>query len=281
MNPAHTTQGPLIAQRTGTSSTKRLRALGRAEWLQFTRNRLLVVMALIFPLLLPLFFWLVGDQSIGSTAVASEMFALFALGFSMYYPVLSMAVTRRDENVLKRLRTGEARDWEILTAIGLPSGVLTATLSVIAVVAFSAMSMFMPVEAPVPHVWPVNPLLMVVAMAFGIACSHGLALLTSRFTANAENAQITSLPVLLLMICSQSSFREIIPERIGNVLDVTPFALTIDLFRYGWIGEAQLGDGQIAPGASLDPLPRLLILAGWAVVVIWGSYRYMRWETHR
>ena len=199
----------------------------------------------------------------------------------MYYPVLSMAVTRRDENVLKRLRTGEARDWEILTAIGLPSGVLTATLSVIAVVAFSAMSMFMPVEAPVPHVWPVNPLLMVVAMTFGIACSHGLALLTSRFTANAENAQITSLPVLLLMICSQSSFREIIPERIGNVLDVTPFALTIDLFCYGWIGEAQLGDGQIAPGASLDPLPRLLILAGWAVVVIWGSYRYMRWETHR
>lgn len=256
------------------SSISRLRALGQAEWLQFTRNRLLVFLALLFPAVLPLFVWVAGDQSVGSTAVASEIFVLFALGFGVYYPALSMAVTRRDENVLKRLRTGEARDWEILTAICLPLAVVMLALTVLVVVAFSTMSMVMPLEAPVPHVWPVNPLLMLAVMVLGIAIAHGLALLTSTFTANAENAQITSMPVLLLMIFSQTTFRELMPEGVAKVLDIAPFALAIDLFREGWIGES-------FSATLADSWAQLLTLAAWAVALIWGGYQYMRWETHR
>lgn len=256
------------------ASTSRLRALGRAEWLQFTRNRVVVFMALLFPAVLPLVLWVIGDQSVQSTATASEIFLLFALGFGVFYPVLSMAVTRRDENVLKRLRTGQARDWEILTAIGLPASVLVVVLALIMVVAFSTMSMFMPVTAPVPHVWPVNPVLMALVMVLGIACSHGMALVTSRFTANAENAQITSMPVLLLMIFSQTQFRDMLPDNVSSILDITPFALAIDLFRKGWLGE---GFGAI----FADSWTQLLTLAAWAVALIWGAYQYMRWETHR
>ena len=39
---------------------------------------------------------------------------LMALMFPVYYNLLSMFVTRRDELVLKRLRTGEVRDLELV-----------------------------------------------------------------------------------------------------------------------------------------------------------------------
>lgn len=256
-------------------ATRRLRSLGRAEWLQFTRNRLLVFTGLVFPLLLPLFLWLVGDQSVGSTAAASEVFVLFALSFGVFYPALSMAVTRRDEGVLKRLRTGESRDWELLTAICLPLAALTLALMVIVVVAFSTMSMVLPVDPPVPHVWPKNPLTMVLAMLLGIAVSHGLAMLTSRFTENAEGAQITSMPVLMLVIFSQSGIREHLPERLTNIIDRTPFALTSDVFRDGWIGEGSFGS------LLADAATPLLLLAVWTAVLLAVGYQRMRWETHR
>lgn len=254
---------------------RRLRSLGRAEWLQFTRNRLLVFTGLVFPLLLPLFLWLVGDQSVGSTSAASEVFVLFALSFGVFYPALSMAVTRRDEGVLKRLRTGESRDWELLTAICLPLAALTLALMVIVVVAFSTMSMVLPVAPPVPHVWPKNPLIMVLAMLLGIAASHGLSMLTSRFTENAEGAQITSMPVLMLVIFSQSGIREYLPEGIAGIIDRTPFALASDVFRDGWVGEESFGS------LLADAATPLLLLAVWAAVLLAVGYRRMRWETHR
>lgn len=243
------------------SPLRRLRALGKAEWLQFTRNRLLVFMALLFPVVLPVFVWVVSDQSADATAMASEMFVLFALGFGVFYPALSMAVTRRDEGVLKRLRTGEARDWEVLSSILLPLAVAMLLLTVALVVGFSAVS----------GLWPVNPVLMAAAVVLGIAVSHGLALATSTFTPNAENAQITSMPVLLLLIFSQTGLREVMPEGVSKLLDLTPFALAVDLFNEGWLGD----------GTSGDTWSSLLTLGAWAVALVWGGYQYMRWETHR
>lgn len=257
------------------SSLRRLRALSRAELRQFTRNPLLVIMALLFPAALPLFVWIVGDQSIGSTDSASEIFVLLALGFGIFYPSLSMTVTRRDEEVLKRLRTGESRDWEILTAIALPLAATMLLLSILMVTGLSTMSMFLPLDPPVPHVWPVNALLMALAMVFGKVCSHAVAMLTSSFTANAENAQITSMPVLMLLMFSQSSLRSGLPDALGQVLDATPFALAVDIVRAGWIG-----DGSFA-SVFADSSTDLIKLAAWTVVLVWAAHKYMRWDTHR
>lgn len=232
-------------------------------------------MALLFPAALPLFVWIVGDQSIGSTDSASEIFVLLALGFGIFYPSLSMTVTRRDEEVLKRLRTGESRDWEILTAIALPLAATMLLLSILMVTGLSTMSMFLPLDPPVPHVWPVNTLLMALAMVFGIVCSHAVAMLTSSFTANAENAQITSMPVLMLLMFSQSSLRSGLPDALGQVLDATPFALAVDIVRAGWIG-----DGSFA-SVFADSSTDLIKLAAWTVVLVWAAHKYMRWDTHR
>lgn len=257
------------------ASLRRLRALSRAEMRQFTRNPLLVIMALLFPAALPLFVWILGDQSVGSTDSASEIFVLLALGFGIFYPALSMTVTRRDEEVLKRLRTGEARDWEILTAIALPLATTMLLLFVLMVAGLSILSMFLPLDPPVPHVWPVNALLMALAMVFGIVCSHAVAMLTSSFTANAENAQITSMPVLMLLMFSQESLRDRVPDALGQVLDATPFALTADIVRAGWIGDGSFHS--VFADSSAD----LLKLAAWAVALVWAAHKYMRWNTHR
>lgn len=257
------------------ASLRRLRALSRAEMRQFTRNPLLVIMALLFPAALPLFVWILGDQSVGSTDSASEIFVLLALGFGIFYPALSMTVTRRDEEVLKRLRTGEARDWEILTAIALPLAATMLLLSVLIVTGLSILSMFLPLDPPVPHVWPVNALLMALAMVLGIVCSHAVAMLTSSFTANAENAQITSMPVLLLSMFSQSSLRNALPDALGQVLDATPFALVVDIVRAGWIG-----DGSFI-SVFADSSADLMKLAAWTVALVWAAHKYMRWGTHR
>ena len=228
----------------GGSPLRRLRALSKAEWLQFTRNRVLVIMALLLPVVLPVFVWVAGDQAEASTAMASEMFVLFALGFGVFYPALSMAVTRRDEGVLKRLRTGEARDWEVLSSILMPLAAATLLLTVAFVVGISAAS----------GLWPVNPAIMAAAVVLGIPASHGVALITSAFTPNAENAQITSMPV-----------------RVAKLLDLNPFALAVDLFNEGWVGDGALG----------DTWSSLLTLFAWAVALVWGGYQYMRWDTHR
>lgn len=257
------------------SSLRRLRALSRAEMRQFTRNPLLVIMALLFPAALPLFVWILGDQSVGSTDSASEIFVLLALGFGIFYPALSMTVTRRDEEVLKRLRTGEARDWEILTAIALPLATTMLLLFVLMVAGLSTMSMFLPLDPPVAHVWPVNALLMALAMVLGIVCSHTVALLTSSFTANAENAQITSMPVLMLLMFSQESLRERVSDALGQVLDATPFALTSDIVRAGWIGDGSFNS--VFADSSAD----LFKLAAWTVALVWAAHKYMRWDTHR
>lgn len=257
------------------ASLRRLRALSRAEMRQFTRNPLLVITALLFPVALPLFVWIIGDQSVGSTDSASEIFVLLALGFGIFYPALSMTVTRRDEEVLKRLRTGEARDWEILTSIALPLAATMLLLSVLMVAGLSTLSMFLPLDPPVPHVWPVNALLMALAIVFGIVCSHAVAMLTSSFTANAENAQITSMPVLMLLMFSQASLRSALPDALGQVLDATPFALGVDIVRAGWIG-----DGSFA-SVFADSSADLFKLAAWTVALVWAAHKYMRWDTHR
>ena len=50
------------------------------------------------------------------------MFLVIAL-FPVYYNVLSQFVSRRDELVLKRMRTGETRDAELLVSIALPGAI--------------------------------------------------------------------------------------------------------------------------------------------------------------
>ncbi|MGO1464733.1 MAG: ABC transporter permease, partial [Candidatus Corynebacterium faecigallinarum] len=118
------------------STVKRFMALARAETLQFVRNKTLLINAAVVPIAFALVMYFVqsgNDEAskVDAAATAMEYFLLFALMSVQYYTVLSMVTTRRDEGVLKRLRTGESRDVEILSASSFPGAVLTIVFTVV------------------------------------------------------------------------------------------------------------------------------------------------------
>ncbi|WP_296108690.1 ABC transporter permease [uncultured Corynebacterium sp.] len=259
---------------------RRYRSLAVAEVRQYLRNKTLLFMAVIFPIGVAFLVQFMGRSDQGGsslirTATSMEVFLLITFMFVQFYSVLSMASTRRDERVLKRLRTGEARDFEILTALATPGAIMTATLTLLMTAILIAYT------GDVPR----SGVLLFLIVIFGIAISTALALLTSAITANAEAAQMTSLPVMVLAMLSQSPLRSALPEQIQDPLSRTPFALIGDLTFIEWTGKpfGQNADTSASGLASTidqatHPLGLLLV---WAAVLAWAALRYMKWETNR
>ncbi|WP_019202257.1 ABC transporter permease [Tsukamurella sp. 1534] len=253
-----------------------LRALAKAEYLQFRRNKTLMFMGTVFPVGMPLLIFFVGrggaEPKPMGTFITFELFALSALLFVQYYSVLSMVTTRRSEGVLKRLRTGEATDLQILTAPAIPGAILTLIgTAVVAAAVYGS-------GAPLP----VNALLMLLALAAGIVIFTLLALATSAMTKNAEAAQITSIPVMMIAMLGMGTIRPILPDRLSTIADWTPFAAISDLVR---LGQAGLAPGAADDAAALDFAATfgatgrpLATLALWTVISLALAYRWFRWD---
>lgn len=256
---------------------QRFSSLARAEWLQFRRNKTLLVMATVFPLGIPLLLFFIGDGNAMQAANSFDMFVFYTLTFVQFYTVLSMATTRRDERVLKRLRTGEARDLEILAAICAPGAILAIAFSIVIV------PLMMVLGAPMP----VNLVLIIVAVLLGLALFSALALVTSAFTKNAEAAQITSFPVLAIAILGLGTFRPMLGEGIvRDIVSFTPYAAISDLVGLGWAGAtfedllagaAPLGFTEVFTEAGQP----LLVLVVWTIIALYGAKATMRWDSHR
>lgn len=251
-----------------------LTTLSRAEFTLLVRNRVLLFNALIMPLLFPIVILIIGRNSeAGLTDVlvasALEVFSLFLLVFLVYYNLLSAYATRRDELVLKRLRTGEATDNQILLGPAIPSFALTIvlTLAVGAIIAVLGGGL------------PVNPILLVAGFGGGAALFAALALITSTFTRNAEAAQITSLPIILIAMAGTSFLSSIVPESVEAVIDLTPMAAVLDLVNLGWFGTTD-PDSPALPFVdtfSDAAMPALIVLA-WIVGSIVIAKTHFRWE---
>lgn len=253
-----------------------LAALTQAEYRQFKRNKTLVWLSTTFPIAMPLVTFIIGSKDGDPTptlvATTLELFALMALLFVQYYSVLSMVTTRRGEGVLKRLRTGESTDWQIQAAPALPGAVLTLLTGVVVAAVVYGMG------APTP----VNPLAMVAGLLGGIVVFSLLALATSAYTKNAEAAQITSMPVMTIAIVGMGTIRQILPERLAELADRTPFAAVSDLMSLGAIGKPTTA-GESAPALDLagtfgemaQPLATLVV---WAVLALVLTRKSFRWD---
>ncbi|OZD00961.1 ABC transporter permease [Rhodococcus sp. 06-235-1A] len=249
-------------------------ALSRAEFTLLGRNRVLLFNATVIPLVLPIALLIIGirsDDGLTDTVVggALEIFALFLLVFMVYYNMLSVYATRRDELVLKRLRTGESSDVQILLGPAIPSLILTVALGLIVgavVVAFGG---------PVPT----NVLLVAVALLGGAALFAALALITSAFTRNAEAAQITSLPVILIAMIGSSLLRGVLPDSFSRVVEPTPMAAVSDLLNLGWFGTTTPGDASIGFASTFAEagMPLVVMLA-WIVGSLLIARTHFRWE---
>ena len=251
-------------------------ALARAEYLQFRRNKTLLFTAVGFPMVLPLVIYFLsranGGVDASTVAGTFEMFALFTLVYVQFYSVLSMVTTRRGEGVLKRLRTGEAADWQILAAPVVPGLILTVASSVvISVVVFAT-------GAPAPA----NPLALVIGLLVGAAIFGLLAITTSAFTKNAEAAQITSLPVIALAMIGLGSLRSTLPDRAADLIGLTPFGAVSDLMYLGAAGRIATAPADTAPldfaGTFGEMAVPVVTLAVWTAVAAALVYKFFRWD---
>lgn len=257
---------------------RRTGALARAEWNQFRRNTTLFVLGSVFPLGCAVgYFQALRQAGVEvAAATAAGAFVVLALLLVPFYSVVSMATTRRDEGVLKRLRTGEARDAEILVALGVPGAVLAVALLPVFVAVLLAMGAPAPASAP----------LMAATLLIGLPVAVALALITSGWTRDAEAAQISSLPVTALAMVSTSTLRGLLPDRLAEVIDRTPFALMDDLAWLAWTGRTSSEAVAGAPAATGWELmeqarPMLGMLLLWGVALTALVPRVMRWQTHR
>ncbi|MFF9085627.1 ABC transporter permease [Streptomyces sp. NPDC014991] len=253
-----------------TQPTRRLRALARAELALLGRNRGVVFTALVVPLTLPFSVRPALDQmdleKHGVSAGAAMLTAAvgFSLLFTVYTALVNVYVARREELVLKRLRTGEPADAEILTGTALPAMAVGLAQALLLCAGGAVL-----LHAGAPRA----PYLMVLGLAAGLVLSAALAALTASVTRSVESAQVTSLPlVLMTMIGSGVMFpTEVMPARLASVCELLPLSPAMRLVRAGWTG--RLGAYEI-----LGTLATALV---WTVVAVFAVRRWFRWEPRR
>ncbi|MBX7554990.1 ABC transporter permease [Streptomyces sp. NPDC055966] len=253
-----------------TTAVGRLRALGRAELALLARNRGVVFTALSVPLLLPFSVRPALDHvdlkkqglTVGTTMLTAAIG--FSFLFAVYTSLVNAYVARREELVLKRLRTGELSDAEILAGTALPAvGIGLAQ----AVVVSAACAALLHTGAPKA------PYLLLPGVLAGFVISAGLAALTAGFTRTVESGQVTALPLMFVsMLGSGITFpTEVMPQRLASVCELLPLSAPIRLVRGGWSGQLSGYEALGALGTAL----------AWAIVAVFAGRRWFRWEPRR
>ncbi len=257
---------------TARSSLRRTASLTRWNTVLLSRNRLALFYAVVLPLLplALLFSGERGDESVGAGAVTTMLVTIVL--FPVYYNVLSQFVNRRDELVLKRMRTGETRDGELLASLALPGAISALILSAVAI----------PLAAALGQPLPINPLLYAALAGLAVVMFTAFAYWTAAWTRNAEAAGLTSLPLILLAAVGPlTNTIPDMPDWLREILSRSPGAAMSDLVRTGWFGL----DGRGATDTTLtfadtwsqagEPL---LVMASWTLIAVTLARRSLRWE---
>jgi ABC-2 type transport system permease protein len=260
-------------------SARRIAALSRAEGLLLRRNRIALLTALALPVAMvfalkaaPAVVDAGGSRGVGAMLLTG--LTAFALLLAVYCNLVAALVARREELVLKRLRTGESTDAEILAGTAAPA--IAIAWAQIAVATVAAVAVFG--VAP-----PANAVLMLVALILGTAVFALLAAVSTAATRTVEMAQVTTLPVLTIpLVFSGLLFPlSVLREPLQSVAQALPLTPVVELMRLGLTGTAADGHhlGLAASfGAAASPV---LVLAAWIAAGAWAARRWFRWEPRR
>jgi len=256
--------------------SRRIRSVGRAELRLFWRNRTALFNALGMPVAV---IGAVATAQFDAGPLSSHAFLVTAmLGFvllaAVYYNLVTTYVARREESVLKRLRTGELTDAEVLAGLAGPS-ITVAIVQIAGYVGAGAAILGLPA--------PVNAPVLALGVLGGVGVFVLLAAATAAFTRTVETAQVTTLPIVLACMFGSGLAvpLELLPGPVAGVLRLLPLTPVAELIRLGWLGTA----GEGAPrdfvgvfGAAAVPVG---ILAAWVVLGTVAVRRWFRWEPRR
>lgn len=267
------------------ASLRRTWALVRAEAALLLRNKTALFNGIaLAPAMVAMFHFvgaldgLVGEDGAGQAgavgAVAVLALLSFGLMFVVYYNLASAYVARREELVLKRLRTGQCSDAEILAGAATPAVVTLLGQLVLGTVAIAVWIGLAP---------PVNPVLLVVAVLGGAFVFVTLAAASTAFTRTVESAQLSTLPIMVvaLLFSGVTLPLNVLPDPVARVAELTPLHPVVELVRIGLVGTDDDG-ATLGLVESFGPAARpLLVLAAWCVIGAVLAVRYMRWEPRR
>ncbi|MEU2285387.1 ABC transporter permease [Streptomyces sp. NPDC013178] len=253
-----------------TTPASRMAALARAELTLLGRSKATLIAAVLVPLGLPFSLRpVVDDMDIEDSGLTVGLVLLpaaigFSLLFGVYGALTGIYTARREELVLKRLRTGELRDAEVVAGSALP--VFTMGLVQCLVLAVGC-TVFLDVPAPeAPH-------LAVLAVLLGLVMCAALAAVTASVTRTVESAQVTTLPfVLVSMVASGVTVPlELLPDQAASVCELLPLSPVITLVRAGWTGDL----------SAYDAVGDLATALAWTVLAVFAVRRWFRWEPRR
>jgi ABC-2 type transport system permease protein len=194
--------------------------------------------------------------------VASQL--AIVVGMTVYVTTTLTVVARRHTRVLKRLRTSGISD----------AGLLTATIAPTVAIGLLQLVLFVPFNAYMGVPVPADPLALVLAALGGLALAITAALATTIVTATPERAQITTLPLVFLILGAAIALAVVPGDGWWQLLALVPGAAIGELAGYGLAGGAW-GAGLAGLPAAL---PALVALVAWPVVFGVLAKRSFRWD---
>jgi ABC-2 type transport system permease protein len=259
-------------------SAHRVAALARAEGVLLRRNRIALLTALALPVAMVYSLNSSGALGTGGSGRAGAALltglTVFALLLPVYYNLVTSMVARREELVLKRLRTGEATDAEILAGTAAPA--ITIAWAQVAVAAIAAVAIF-------GMAAPANIALMLAALVLGTAAFVLLAAVSATVTRTVELAQVTTLPVLLFPLVFSGLLFPLseLREPLRSAAQALPLTPVVELMRLGLTGTAADGHHLGLAGSFGAAASPVLVLAAWIAAGAWAARRWFRWEPRR
>lgn len=261
------------------SAASRIASLARAETLLLRRNPAALGSALIAPLPLALVPFTnsevpgeVGDVGAGAVLVAG--LTVFTLMLGVYYNLVTALVARREDFVLKRLRTGEINDAEIIMGTAAPAvAIVWAQVAITVAVGFLFLDLGV----------PTNPILALGGLILGTVLCGLLAAAVTIMTSSVEMAQLTATPLLVLSLIFSGAMipLELLPEPVARLAHGLPLTPVMDLLRLGLTGTTPAGDVVGLGGSFGAAVLPALILAAWLAVSAWTVRGRFRWEPRR
>ncbi|WP_323448818.1 ABC transporter permease [Streptomyces yaizuensis] len=268
--PANGTANGAANRAAGTTALGRLAALGRAELTLLIRNRTALTVALVMPLVMVFAIQTSLErldlEKVGMSLAEASLTAGIGMVLIMVVHVnlVSAYTARREELVLKRLRTGEISDPEILAGTALPAvGIALAQCVLLVVAGTVAMDLAA----------PARPDLLLAGIVLGVLVCVALAAVTSAVTRTVESAQITTMPMFLISLGGSGLLVPVslMPDGMARICELLPLTGVMTLIRAGWLGGA---DGRDLAVAAIGALV-------WAAVSVFAVQRWFRWEPRR
>ncbi|QKW01327.1 ABC transporter permease [Streptomyces sp. NA02536] len=255
---------------TTTTPVGRMTSLARAELTLLGRSKGTLVAALFVPLVLPLSVRSAAEEmDLAEAGLTPGTVVLpaavgFSLLFAVYSALVGIFVVRREELVLKRLRTGELRDAEILGGSALPAVLTGLAQCLLLTVGCSVL-----LDLPAPSA----PHLAVLGLLLGLVMCAALAAVTASHTRTGESAQVTPMPLMFVSMLGSGMFvpLELLPDRLASFCELLPLTPVVTLVRGGWTGDL----------SATEALGAVAAAVAWTVLAVFAVRRWFRWEPRR